>query len=67
MPYPSGGLSDRAARGIADLMTQAAVRQQFTAAKVAPVSASRDQSLRVLESFKAQWAPVIRQSGLQFE
>ncbi len=59
--------ADRLAREIAELMTQASVRQQFTAAKAEPVSASRDQTRRMLESFKAQWAPVIRQSGLQFE
>ena len=59
--------ADRLAREIADLMTQAPVRQQFTAAKAEPVSASRDQTRRMLESFKSQWVPVIRQSGLQFE
>jgi len=58
---------DRLAREIAAVMALPEVRRQFQAAKAEPVSAGREQTRRMLDTFKAQWVPVIRKSGLQFD
>ena len=64
MPAP---MVERLAREVAAAMKQDDVRKQFLAAKAEPVSASREQTVRMLAEFKAQWVPVIQKSGLQFE
>ena len=60
-------MADRLGREIAEIMALAPVRQQFIAVKAEPVSASREQTRKMLEAFKGQWVPVIKQAGLQFE
>jgi tripartite-type tricarboxylate transporter receptor subunit TctC len=59
--------ADRLAREIAAVMAVKDVRDRFVAAKTEPVSADRDATRRMLAAFEAQWVPVIRQAGLQFE
>jgi hypothetical protein len=43
------------------------VREKFLAAKAEPVSSTQAQTKSMLASFKAQWQPVIVQSGLKFD
>lgn len=59
--------ADHLAREIAAVMLLPAVRQQFTAAKAEPVSATREQTRKMLEQFKGLWVPVIQKAGLQFD
>ncbi len=59
--------ADRLSREIAAVMAVKDVRDRFVAAKTEPVSADRDATRRMLAAFEAQWVPVIRQAGLQFE
>lgn len=57
----------RIATEIAAIMQTPAVREKFVAAKAEPVSSSQAQTKAMLSSFKAQWQPVIMQSGLKFD
>jgi tripartite-type tricarboxylate transporter receptor subunit TctC len=57
----------RIAKEVASIMQMPAVREKFIAAKVEPVSSSQEQTKAMLSSFKAQWQPVIVQSGLKFD
>lgn len=59
--------ADRLAREVASVMTLAPVREKFLAVQAEPVSATRAQTRTMLERFGAQWVPVIRQAGLQFD
>jgi tripartite-type tricarboxylate transporter receptor subunit TctC len=69
--YAKTGMPDtmveRVGREVVAVMKQADVREKFIAAKAEPVSADRASTVRMLDAFKAQWVPVIRQSGLQFD
>lgn len=58
---------ERVSVDVSAVMKQPEVREKFVAAKAEPISADRASTLRMLEAFKAQWVPVIRQSGLQFD
>lgn len=60
-------LADRVAREVAAVMASKDVRERFIAAKADPVSADREATRRMLQAYKAQWEPIIRQAGLQFE
>lgn len=60
-------LAGRIAREVAEVMKQGAVRERFLQAKVEPVSAGQEATVKMLGAFKAQWQPVIRAAGLQFE
>jgi tripartite-type tricarboxylate transporter receptor subunit TctC len=55
------------AKEISDIMKLPAVREKFIAAKAEPISASQQQTLKNLAAFKAQWVPVVKQSGLKFD
>ncbi|MDO8772507.1 MAG: tripartite tricarboxylate transporter substrate-binding protein [Burkholderiaceae bacterium] len=57
----------RIAKEITTIMQQPAVREKFVAAKSDPVSSTQAQTKAMLASFKAQWQPVIQQSGLKFD
>lgn len=57
----------RIAKEVAAIMQLPAVREKFLAAKAEPVSSTQQQTKAMLASFKAQWQPVIAQSGLKFD
>lgn len=57
----------RIAKEIAAIMQLPAVREKFLAAKAEPVSSTQAQTKAMLTSFKAQWQPLIVQSGLKFD
>ncbi len=57
----------RIAKEVAAIMQLPAVREKFIAAKAEPVSSTQQQTKAMLASFKAQWQPVIAQSGLKFD
>ena len=59
--------ASRIAREVTAIMQLPAVREKFIAAKAEPVSASLAQTQAMLKNFKAQWQPVIKQSGLKFD
>ncbi len=52
---------------VAAVMKQPDIRDKFIAFKAEPVSATREQTIAMLRSFKAQWVPVIQKAGLQFD
>jgi len=58
---------ERLAKEVQAAMQQPELRQKFLAAKSEPVASSREATVKMLTAYKAQWQPVIRQSGLQFE
>ena len=58
---------DKLAREVAAVMKQPEVREKFAQFKTEPVSADLEQTRQMLAAFKAQWAPVVTKSGLQFE
>ncbi len=57
----------RIAKEITAIMQLPAVREKFVAAKSDPVASTQAQTKAMLASFKAQWQPVIAQSGLKFD
>ena len=57
----------RIAKEVAAIMQQPAVRDKFIAAKAEPISSTQQQTKDMLSKFKAQWQPVIQQSGLKFD
>jgi hypothetical protein len=48
-------------------MQMPAVREKFLNAKAEPIASSQAQTKAMLSSFKAQWQPLIVQSGLKFD
>ena len=59
--------AERLSREIAAVMALPEVRDKFLQAKSEPVSASREQTKKMLAAFSAQWVPVIQQAKLQFD
>ncbi len=57
----------RIAKEVNAIMQLPAVREKFVAAKTDPVASTQAQTKAMLASFKAQWQPVIVQSGLKFD
>lgn len=57
----------RIAKEVAAIMQLPAVRDKFIAAKADPISSTQQQTKDMLSKFKAQWQPVIQQSGLKFD
>jgi tripartite-type tricarboxylate transporter receptor subunit TctC len=55
------------AKEISEIMKMPAVREKFVAAKAEPISANQQQTLKNIAAFKAQWVPVVKQSGLKFD
>jgi tripartite-type tricarboxylate transporter receptor subunit TctC len=55
------------AKEISDIMKLPAVREKFIAAKAEPISSNQQQTIKTLAAFKAQWVPVVKQSGLKFD
>ncbi|SFD43450.1 tripartite tricarboxylate transporter substrate-binding protein [Paracidovorax konjaci] len=57
------------ARRIGDAVVQAmgdkGLQARFEAADMVPVASSREQTAKMLASYRAQWAPVVRRSGFQ--
>jgi tripartite-type tricarboxylate transporter receptor subunit TctC len=58
---------ERFSAEVATVMKQPDIRDKFIALKAEPVSATRDETTTMLRAFKAQWVPVIRNAGLQFD
>jgi tripartite-type tricarboxylate transporter receptor subunit TctC len=58
---------DLYAKEISEIMKNPAVREKFIAAKAEPISANQQQTLKNIAAFKAQWVPVVKQSGLKFD
>jgi tripartite-type tricarboxylate transporter receptor subunit TctC len=61
------GTVDRLSREIAAVMATAEVRNKLMAANMEPVSSDRETTRRMLQAFNAQWEPVIKKAGLQFD
>ena len=57
----------RIAKEVAAIMQLPAVRDKFINAKAEPISSTQQQTKEMLSKFKAQWQPVIQQSGLKFD
>ena len=57
----------RIAKEVAAIMQLPAVRDKFINAKAEPISSTQQQTKDMLSKFKAQWQPVIQQSGLKFD
>lgn len=57
----------RIAKEVAAIMQMPAVRDKFINAKAEPISSTQQQTKDMLSKFKAQWQPVIQQSGLKFD
>ncbi len=53
------------ATAIQAVMSDPAVRKQFVAGNMDPVSASQEQTISMLKAYRAQWEPVIKRSGFQ--
>jgi len=53
------------ATAIQTVMADPAVRKQFVAANMDPVSASQEQTVSMLKAYHAQWEPAIKRSGFQ--
>ena len=50
---------------IQSVMADPALRKQFVASSMDPVSASQEQTISMLKAYRAQWEPVIKRSGFQ--
>ena len=50
---------------IQSVMADPALRKQFVASSMDPVSASQEQTIGMLKAYRAQWEPVIKRSGFQ--
>ena len=57
----------RIAKEVAAIMQLPSVRDKFINAKAEPISSTQQQTKDMLSKFKAQWQPVIQQSGLKFD
>lgn len=57
----------RIAKEVAAIMQLPTVRDKFINAKAEPISSTQQQTKDMLSKFKAQWQPVIQQSGLKFD
>jgi len=53
------------ATAIQTVMADPAVRKQFVAGNMDPVSVSQEQTSSMLKAYRAQWEPVIKRSGFQ--
>jgi tripartite-type tricarboxylate transporter receptor subunit TctC len=62
MPAP---LVQRYAEAIRDVMADADTQRKFLAAQMSPVVATQAQTEAMLKAYRAQWAPVVTQSGYQ--
>ena len=58
---------ERLSSEVAAIMKRKDVRERFLQAKADPISADLAATVRMLDAFKAQWVPVVKQAGLQFE
>jgi tripartite-type tricarboxylate transporter receptor subunit TctC len=58
---------DLYAKEISEIMKLPSVREKFITAKAEPISANQQQTMKTLAAFKAQWVPVVKQSGLKFD
>ncbi|GMV02929.1 MAG: hypothetical protein AMXMBFR52_25850 [Burkholderiales bacterium] len=48
---------------IRDVMRDKGMREKFEAASMEPVSATPDETVRMLAAYRAQWEPVVKKSG----
>jgi len=55
----------RLAAAIRDVMADADTQRQFVSAKMTPIASTPAQTEAMLKGYRAQWAPVVRQSGYQ--
>jgi tripartite-type tricarboxylate transporter receptor subunit TctC len=62
MPQP---LVQRYATAIREVMADADTQRKFVAAQMSPVVATQAQTEAMLKAYRAQWAPVVAQSGYQ--
>jgi tripartite-type tricarboxylate transporter receptor subunit TctC len=62
MPPP---LVQRYAAAIREVMADADTQRRFVAAQMSPVVATQAQTEAMLKAYRAQWAPVVAQSGYQ--
>ncbi|MEJ8839266.1 Bug family tripartite tricarboxylate transporter substrate binding protein [Ramlibacter sp. AN1133] len=62
MPAP---LVQRYATAIREVMADADTQRKFAAAQMSPVVATQAQTQAMLKGYRAQWAPVVAQSGYQ--
>lgn len=50
---------------IAEVMKNPETRRRFTESKLDPVSSTAEQTRAMLNTYRAQWAPVVQRSGFQ--
>jgi tripartite-type tricarboxylate transporter receptor subunit TctC len=62
MPRP---LVQRYAAAIREVMADPDTQRKFVAAQMSPVVATQAQTEAMLKAYRAQWAPVVAQSGYQ--
>ncbi len=55
----------RLAREIHAVMQEPDTQRRFTDAKMQPVASTQAQTAAMLKAYRAQWAPVVKQSGYQ--
>jgi len=55
----------RLSAAIRDVMADADTQRQFVSAKMTPIASTPAQTEAMLKGYRAQWAPVVRQSGYQ--
>ncbi|GAB3653921.1 Bug family tripartite tricarboxylate transporter substrate binding protein [Ramlibacter alkalitolerans] len=60
-----GPLVQRYAEAIRDVMADADTQRKLLAAQMSPVVATQAQTEAMLKAYRAQWAPVVTQSGYQ--
>ena len=52
-------------KAIYEVMKDPETVKRFQDAKMTPVASTQAQTVAMLKAFRAQWAPVVRQSGYQ--
>lgn len=55
----------RIAAAVHEAMSEPETQAKYAAAKLQPVAATAEQTARMLDAYRAQWAPVVQRSGFQ--
>lgn len=53
------------AKAIEKVMKSPDLQKKFRAASMVPVSSSQQQTMRMIEAYRAKWEPVVKASGIQ--
>ena len=55
----------RLSTAIREVMAEPDLQRKFVDARMTPVASTAAQTATMLKTYRAQWAPVVRQSGYQ--